>query len=177
MVIKIWNGFTTLLVCLAIVLALLLVGVRLIGLNVYTVLSGSMEPTFHTGSIIYVRPTDSAELRVGDVITFMLSEDTIATHRIVEILPDEEDPSILRFRTKGDANNTPDGTPVHENNVIGKAVFTIPLLGYIADFVQHPPGLYLGIAFIAVLLALVFVPDLLPEDKKTGKHIRRKENK
>lgn len=51
---KIWNGFTTILVILVVILALLLVGARLIGLQVFTVLSGSMEPTYHTGSLIYV---------------------------------------------------------------------------------------------------------------------------
>ena len=43
---------TTLLVAVIVLLAVLLVGVRLIGLEPYTVLSGSMEPTYHTGSLI-----------------------------------------------------------------------------------------------------------------------------
>ena len=73
----------------------------------------------------------------------MLNEDTVATHRIIEILPDEEDSSVLRFRTQGDANDAPDGTPVHYKNVIGKPVFSVPYLGYFANFVQNPPGLFL----------------------------------
>ena len=80
---KIWNIFTTLLVIAAVVLAMLLVGVRLFGLQVYTVLSGSMEPTYHTGSLIYVKKVDPYTLSTGDVITFMLNEETIATHRIL----------------------------------------------------------------------------------------------
>ena len=49
---KIWNGFTTVLVCLVVILAVLLVGVRLVGFQVFTVLSGSMEPTYHVGRVI-----------------------------------------------------------------------------------------------------------------------------
>ena len=51
---KVWNAVTTVLVILVVVLALLLVGVRLVGLRPMCVLSGSMEPTYHTGSLIYV---------------------------------------------------------------------------------------------------------------------------
>ena len=86
--------------------ALLLVGARLFGLQVYTVLSGSMEPTYHTGSLIYVKKVDPYTIRDGQVITFMLDENTIATHRVVGVVPDEEDSTVVRFRTKGGANET-----------------------------------------------------------------------
>lgn len=135
----------------------------------YVVLSGSMEPTYHTGSLLYVKSVDPQDLRVGDPITFMLNEDTVATHRIIEILPDEEDSSVLRFRTQGDANDAPDGTPVHYKNVIGKPVFSVPYLGYFANFVQNPPGLYFAIGFAVVLVLLVFLPDLLDDSGKKGK--------
>lgn len=150
-------------------LAVALVGVRLVGLNTYVVLSGSMEPTYHTGSLLYVKSVDPQDLRVGDPITFMLNEDTVATHRIIEILPDEEDSSVLRFRTQGDANDAPDGTPVHYKNIIGKPVFSVPYLGYFANFVQNPPGLYFAIGFAVVLVLLVFLPDLLDDSGKKGK--------
>lgn len=101
---KIWNAASTVLVALVVLLAVLLVGVRLVGLQVFTVLSGSMEPTYHTGSVIYVKKVDYTALRVGDPITFMVDDHTVATHRIVDIIPDDEDPTVLRFVTKGDAN-------------------------------------------------------------------------
>lgn len=97
---KIWNIVTSIIVALAVLLAIALVGVRLIGFQVFTVLSGSMEPTYHVGSLIYVKDVDYTELEAGDVITFMLDEDTVATHRIVEVVPDETDSSVLRFKTK-----------------------------------------------------------------------------
>jgi signal peptidase len=171
---KIWNMITSIIVALAVLLAIALVGVRLIGFQVFTVLSGSMEPTYHVGSLIYVKKADYKELQSGDVITFMLDEDTIATHRIVEVVPDETDPSVLRFRTKGDANQAEDGSLVHYKNVVGTPVFTIPKLGYLANYIQNPPGMYVAISVGAVLLLLVFLPDLFGSDDDKEK--KRKPN-
>lgn len=177
-IIKVWNVFTSALVALVVILALLLVGVRLFGMQVFTVLSGSMEPVYHVGSLIYVKETDPMTLQPGDVITFMLDENTVATHRIVDVIPDEEDPSVIRFQTKGDANDAVDGSLVHYKNVLGTPVFTIPKLGYLASYIQNPPGTYVAISAGAVLLALVFLPDIFGGDekpvKKRGKYERTK---
>lgn len=176
---KIWNGFTTVLVCLVVILAVLLVGVRLVGFQVFTVLSGSMEPTYHVGSLIYVKSVDPAQLQAGDVITFMLDEKTVATHRIIQVVPDEEDPTVLRFATQGDANDAPDGSLVHYKNVVGTPVFTIPKLGYLANYIQNPPGTYIAISGAAILLLLMFLPDLFSEDepKKTAESAGEEEPK
>ena len=158
---KIWNLLTTLIVIAAVLLAVLLVGVRLAGLQVFTVLSGSMEPTYHTGSLIYVKKVDAAKLSEGTVITFMLDEDTVATHRIVGVVPDEDEPGVVRYRTKGDANEAEDGSLVHYKNVIGTPVFSIPRLGYLANYIQHPPGTYVAVSAGAGVLLLMFLPELI----------------
>ena len=170
---KIWNVVSSILVAAVVLLALLLVGARIIGLQVFTVLSGSMEPTYHTGALIYVKKVDPYTIEVGQPITFMLDENTVATHRVVGIVPDEEDPTVIRFRTKGDANEAEDGGLVHYKNVIGTPIFSIPYLGYIADYIQHPPGMYIAISAGAVLLLLVFLPDVFaPDDKDKDKQKR-----
>ena len=97
-----------------------------------------------------------------------MTEDTVATHRVVEIVKDETDPNVIRFRTKGDANEVEDGSLVHYKNVIGVPVFSIPYLGYVADFIQHPPGTYIAIAAGAILLLLVLLSDLLHGGKDGG---------
>ena len=163
---KIWDVITSVLVGMVVVLAVLLVGARVIGLQVFTVLSGSMEPAYHTGSLIYVKEVDPFELEAGQVITFMLNEDTVATHRIVEVVPDAENAEVVRFRTKGDANETEDGSLVHYKNVIGTPVFTIPYLGYVASYIQNPPGMYVAIAAGAFILMLSFIPDLFAKDEE-----------
>lgn len=173
---KIWNVISGILVALVVILALLLVGARVVGLQVFTVLSGSMEPTYHTGALLYVKAVDPYSITVGQPITFMLDENTVATHRVVGIVPDEEDPTVIRFRTKGDANADEDGGLVHYKNVIGTPVFSIPYLGYVADYIQHPPGMYVAISAGAVLLLLVFIPDIFAdsngEEKKPSRRVK-----
>lgn len=170
---KIWSIVSTVIVIASVILAVLLVGVRLLGVQVFTVLSGSMEPEYPTGSLIYVKSVDPADLAVGDVITFMLDANTVATHRIVEIVPAADDPDTLRFRTKGDANEAEDGSLVHHKNVLGTPVFMIPGLGYLAAYIQNPPGTYVAISVGAILLILVFLPDLFgSEDEEKAKKKR-----
>lgn len=185
---KIWNMITWVIVLVLIILAVMLAGVRLVGLRPMTVLSGSMEPVYKTGDLIYVKSVDYRDLKKGDIITFMLSEDTIATHRIVEIVPDEADPTVVRYRTKGDANDVEDGSMVHCKNVVGTPVFSVPKLGYFSNYIQNPPGSYIALSGAAILMLLVFLPDLLwsdeeaetekkPAEEKTEKKVKHKKGK
>ena len=176
---KLWNALTTLIVIAIVILAILLAGVRLVGLTPYVVLSGSMEPNYHTGSLIYDKKVDPFTLKEGDVITFMVSEDTLATHRIVGVVPDEDEPGTIRFRTKGDANDAEDGTLVHYKNVVGTPVFTIPYLGYFSNWITHAPGKYIAITAAVVFLILLFLPDMLKKadeaDQRAAERKREKE--
>ena len=168
----IWNTVTWILVLVIVLGAIALAGVRLVGLQPFAVLSGSMEPTYHTGSIVYVKKIDYHELKAGDPITFMLDEKTLATHRIVEVIPDAEEPDTIRFRTKGDANENEDAGLVHCKNVVGKPVFTIPKLGYVSNYIQNPPGNYIMMSCCAILVMFTFLPDVFasgddePQKKK-----------
>lgn len=173
---KVWDISSSILVGVVVLFAVLLIGVRLFGVQVYSVISGSMEPEYPVGSLIYVKEVKPSEVQVGDVITFVLSNKTPATHRVIGIDKDNQ-----LFYTQGDANyqiNEETGEkvymedpPVHFNNLIGKPVFKIPVLGYIAYYIQHPPGMYIAIAAGAILLILVFLPDLFKKEKKETKRI------
>lgn len=63
---KVWNAVTTVLVILLVILAVLLAGARLVGFTPLAVQSGSMEPAYHVGSLIYVKSVDYRELKAGD---------------------------------------------------------------------------------------------------------------
>lgn len=154
---------STALVAVVVLLAVLLVGIRVVGFTPYTVLSGSMEPTYHVGSVIYVKKVDPADLKVGDPVTFHLTGNVIATHRIIEV--HGAGTSNLGFRTKGDANEQADGiTPA--SAIIGKAVFTVPYLGYISSFLQRPQGILCVVGTAAAVLAISYVVDaLFPKQK------------
>lgn len=162
---KIWDTVTTVLVALVVLFAVFLMGSRLMGLQVFNVVSGSMEPTYSVGDLLYVKTVDPDSVKVGDPITFVLNEDlVVATHRVVAV-----DAQNRWFTTKGDANETEDANPVHFNNLIGVPVFAIPLLGYVSAYIQSPPGMYVAIGFGVLLLAAVFLPDMITKDKKKQK--------
>ena len=168
---KIWDLVTTVIVTLVVIFSVFLMGSRLVGLQVFNVISPSMEPTFGVGDLIYVKQVDPDSVKVGDPITFVLNEDlVVATHRVVRV-----DAENRHFYTKGDANETEDASPVHFNNLIGVPVFSIPLLGYVSAYIQNPPGMYLAIAVGAALLAAVFLPDLFA--KKNKKETMQEEEK
>ena len=167
---KTWDIITTILVVIVVLFAVLLVGARVFGIQVFSVISGSMEPEYPVGSLIYVKDVDPSEIEVGDVITYVLSNNMPSTHRVIGI-----DAENQHFYTKGDANEAEDGAPVHFNNLIGTPIFKIPLLGYVAYYIQHPPGMYIAIAAGAVLLILAFLPDLFKSDKKNEKNLPSKE--
>ena len=186
---KIWGAVSTLLIVAVICLAILLVGVRLVGLTPYAVLSGSMEPTYHVGSLIYVRHIAPENIAVGTPITFIVNEDLLlATHRVVEVeyrttkqelmldengqpMLDAQGNQILQevpldepayyFYTKGDANDAADGAAVHYKNVVGTPVFSIPYLGYLSNWLRTRQGMIMGAAIALALLIFTFLPELL----------------
>lgn len=201
---RLWSLISTLLVIVMVLLAIALVGVRLVGLTPYAVLSGSMEPTYHVGALIYVREIAPADVQVGMPITFVVNEELlVATHRVVdiEVLTTTEQPIVdettgepmldesgnplvqevpldepaYYFQTKGDANDDVDGSPVYYKNIVGTPVFTIPYLGYLSNWLQTREGTIMGICIALVLVILTFMPDLLKGvDDKPKKKKRRK---
>lgn len=158
---KIWNIASTALVVLMVLCAVFLMGSRVMGYQCFTVISGSMEPKYSVGDLIYVKKVDASTIQVGDDITFILNEDlVVATHRVVRI-----DAENQRLYTKGLANEIEDSDPVHFNNVIGVPKFAIPKLGYVSDFVQNPPGMYITIGVGVILILAVFLPDMIGKKK------------
>lgn len=140
---------STVLIVLLVALVLLLHGSKLIGINTYAVLSGSMEPSYPTGSIVYVRPIAGDEVKIDDPITFCSDGKTVVTHRAVKI--DAEAKTIV---TRGDANETDDAA-IGFDDVIGKVVFSVPLLGYVAVFLSTVAGKCFLVA--GFLLAIILI--------------------
>lgn len=160
MVKKICNVVSTVIVVLLVLLVALLHGGTLVGLHAYQVLSGSMKPDYPTGSLVYVKSVSAQDVKVGDVISFYISGSTVATHRVVEILEEES-----KFVTKGDANAIKDA-PTPMDKLIGKVVFCVPFLGYVAAFMATTAGKCIIAAVFAVAVILILLPELLKERKK-----------
>lgn len=157
-----WNIFTWGLVLTVVLAAVALVGVRVIGCTPYSILSPSMSPNYNVGDLIYVAAANPDEIQVGDVITFVVDENlTVVTHRV-----DEVDRENRLFYTKGDANESRDGSPVLYENVLGVAVFSLPKLGYVSAYLTSQSGRYVGMAVLLVLILLFILPDMLKFKRK-----------
>ncbi len=155
---------------------------QIFGYQLKSVLSGSMEPTFLTGSIIAVQPLEGEEkrsLKEGDVITFIDSEERLITHRVIGIKTSGEH---VMYETKGDNNNAADIDPVLSDNV--QAIysgFTIPYVGYFIDFAQSKEGSAI-LLITPGLLLLVYaafsiyqgLKELDPQKKKTDSDTEEK---
>ena len=100
---------------------------RLLGYEIYNVLSGSMEPAIPVGSVVYVKAADPAEIREDDVIAFN-SMGTVVTHRVTRNNVVEGE-----FVTKGDANEAEDLWTVDYDDLIGKVTFHAPVLGSLME--------------------------------------------
>lgn len=96
------------------------------GLYLFSIESGSMEPTLGVGAVILSRaPRDAAALEEGDIVTFYTTSGDIVTHRIVAI---NRAGSAVSYRTKGDNPiNSPDPEPLVPERVIAVFVLKIPL--------------------------------------------------
>lgn len=144
----------------------------IMGYEIKSVLSGSMEPTFQTGSVIAIEPTeDGTGYKEGDIITYQQEQDVLVTHRITNV---SESGGDVIYETKGDNNDAVDMNPVLADNVVGKYVdFTIPYLGYLVDFANSQTGalLLLVVPGIIVFLYGIFSVwrELTKLEKKTQK--------
>ncbi len=126
---------------------------RLFGYEMYTVISGSMEPAIPVGSLVYVEQTEASDVEEGAVIAYYSSSDngSIITHRVVT-----NQVVSGRFITKGDANEAEDTTPVEYDRLIGVVVYCIPVLGRILAMVVTPAG-KLGAGGIVVLATVLHI--------------------
>lgn len=124
---------------------------KVFGYQIYTVVSGSMEPEIPVGSLIFIQESAPEDAMERDVVAFYGADDgqSIITHRVVE-----NKTLMGELITKGDANESNDMNPVPYRNYIGKARLSVPILGYIAGFLAETPGKITAALLIAVSLLL-----------------------
>ena len=105
-----WSIISTIVLAVLVILLIAFGGVRLFGLTPYMVTSGSMEPEYPVGSLIYVKEVPPEQIDVGDVITFRLTDgQTVATHQVYEADRAQEE-----FRTQGINNRDSEGNILHD---------------------------------------------------------------
>ena len=156
-----WTVLSWLLVLVVVLLAVALVGVRVLGYTPYAILSPSMTPAYQVGDLVYVKECAADAIRIGDPLTFVANDQLlVVTHRVVDV--DYENDVYL---TKGDANEENDSNPVHYENVLGTVRFSLPKLGYVSTYFTSASGRYVGMTVILVLILLFVLPDLFRKKK------------
>ena len=119
----------------------LMLAPKLLGANLMVVLGQSMEPNIPMGSIVVTRPSPTAEIEVGDVITFRSRDfgdaSDLVTHRVVELVGSG---IAVRFRTQGDAVDNPDMKLVGPTDLVGRVWFSVPRAGFFCRSVAYPYG-------------------------------------
>ncbi|KYH38495.1 MAG: S26B, signal peptidase I [Candidatus Bathyarchaeota archaeon B23] len=133
------------------------------------VVSQSMIPTLGVGDLLIVGAIEDLEdLEAGpppegEIIVFIRPGNTeeFIVHRVVKKYKAGHK---WFFVTKGDNNPNVDPSPIPEENVLGRVVGRIPILGYLPLF-QKTRG---GIILIAALMILIFFSDTLIPVKGEG---------
>lgn len=137
----------------------------LLGFQRYVIVSGSMNPTFDRGSIVFSKASAVSELKVGDVITYQPPTSTgidhLVTHRVSAITAEN---GKRVFQTKGDANDVADPWKFElqatNQNVVK---FSIPYLGHVLIALANPQTRLLLIGIPAALIGLLALYDLIVE--------------
>jgi signal peptidase I len=153
------------------------------GMRSFVVLTGSMEPTIETGSIIYTLP--GVNYQDTDIIAFKSGDKTI-THRVINlkdqagktvselvspVAASQPKISSVLYQTQGDANRSADSQLVSKDQVVGKVLFHIPFVGKLINFLKTP----LGFLLLIILPTLLFIMgELWNIKKEIEKNLERK---
>ena len=118
------------------------------GIGCAVVQSGSMEPTYSVGDMLFVK--QKSQYSVGDVVVYQ-SQGDLVVHRITAIQGNS-------VTTQGDANNMSDA-PFEASNIKGVVVGCIPVVGYAVDALKTPFGILIILALAILLIELSFRRD------------------
>lgn len=136
-----------------------------LGYRTYVVAGDSMSPAVRVGDAVLLEMVAADDIRVGDLITFRpLRSDTITSHRVIST---HVVAGRMHFRTKGDANDLPDGELVPASNVVGRVALRITDVGGLYTFATTRPGRVVLIVLPALIL-------LAGEVRRLGKPRRRR---
>lgn len=130
---------------------------KLLGYQVYDVVSGSMDPAIPVHSVVLVQPAAPEELQPGEIVAYR-SGSSVVIHRLVEnhIVEGE-------LVTKGDANAEPDPLKVEYAGVLGKVTAHIPFTGIYAGALNTLPGKLYAFGFIVAAAMLYLLAHELSE--------------
>ena len=142
-----------------IILVVIFVGPNLFGMKTFIITSGSMEPLYPVGSLVYVKKVEPEEVQINDTITFYMQDNKIiATHQVYEI-----DKNNKEFRTQGINNKDDKGNIIHDaeavkfSSLIGKTIVCIKYLGYVNRLITSKPGIYFIFLGTVIIILINYI--------------------
>lgn len=123
------------------------------GYKPFMVLSGSMETKIRKGDLIITKIIDPKTLKIDDVIAFRDVENTVTTHRIIDMV---ERNGETYFITKGDNNSSQDQNLVSLNDVEGIYVGRIPGIGSIMNSLSEPTTIIILVLGVTLIFGIGF---------------------
>lgn len=116
------------------------------GYTLFSIMTGSMEPTFSVGTLVVGETVDPNNIREGNIITYKgVTGSTVTTHRVQQVRQGEEG---IEFVTKGDANSVVDPVTVKGSNVISRVFVDLKHVGGIITFLQENMGAVIGVGLL-----------------------------
>ena len=163
--VKILKRSVSTVITLSVIIGAVFIFLLAYGIKPYIVLSGSMEPYIHTGSVNFVNTNVKySDIKTNDVISFRIDTGNVVTHRAKSITNEG-------IETKGDANTVSDGITTTNKNYIGKSLFSIPKIGYAVKSLRTKKGaIVLGTVVIMILLLAFFLEDDSKSKNKKSKN-------
>lgn len=144
----------------------------------YIIVSESMVPTINVYDAVVTMRVKQDKISIDDIITFLSKEietaGTPITHRVIGTVPMGD--GSVKYRTKGDNNNTPDFALIAPEEIIGKVLFTLPMIGYIQVFMTKPIGWLLVIVIPCLFIIGGDVLKLIKSAKKDNDNTQDNDN-
>ena len=123
-----------------------------------------------SGALLIVKGIPAADIRNGtvedmngDIIVFDAHGvwlDPPAEPIVHRVIDKKFEDGIWQFRTKGDANPSPDMGWVPESNIYGVVIFRIPWIGWVKIFLTESGLLIPLLVIISVLLIVSIIIDV-----------------
>ena len=143
------------------------------GYSVMTVLTRSMQDVLPQNSIIVTKQVDPSTIQVGDDITYLMSNNTTVTHRVINIHDNYAGTGQLGFETQGTMNDKPDVDIVIAANIVGVVIFNSLPIGKGILFIREHIiiiSIFAGLIFaLSIALKSVFSKKR-PEESKQNLH-------
>jgi len=163
------------------------------------------EPTLHVGDLIIVQGVDSRDVKFSypqsDILVFHCPKSDSYDSgglAITRVVAKEEKSGTVYFRTKSDGlganigsempsasecdgwndyreNYTLNGM-ISEKLLVGKVVFRVPWIGYLALFVQNSSGIFIIVVLIIIILIAEFVIPIFTSKKAKTEPKKSAEN-